>query len=239
MRLLAAATGFCSDAGLNTAPQNRQRTPADGSLAGFIMILLHCGHRMTCTFEQKLVRVEIPRMVWNRLLTHAKFVGCTSRRSTPPPSHPCGQRGSRASTIRLGYHNGNPNCSRPASHKSFCWRTLQIAASLPGGRCRPPATLIQPSSYFLCRRVNLRYGVVRSRQNGPSKSLCNTTPRVWLPHLTKPGLSIARIPTLHAFGIENPPNNGCYILLGCETTPQRNRTDCQTIVVGCTYCHLA
>ncbi len=46
-------------------------------------------------------------------------------------------------------------------------------------------------------------------------------------------------PTPHALGIENPANHGCYILLGCETTPQRNRKDCQTIVDGCTYCHLA
>jgi hypothetical protein len=46
-------------------------------------------------------------------------------------------------------------------------------------------------------------------------------------------------PTMHALGIENPAKHGCYILLGCEATPQRNRRDCQTIVVGRTYCHLA
>ncbi|MBY0514728.1 MAG: hypothetical protein K2P78_12540 [Gemmataceae bacterium] len=50
---------------------------------------------------------------------------------------------------------------------------------------------------------------------------------------------VRNAPTPHALGIENPGNHGCYILLGCETTPQRNRRDCQTIVGGCTYCHLA
>jgi hypothetical protein len=46
-------------------------------------------------------------------------------------------------------------------------------------------------------------------------------------------------PLPHALGIENPANHGCYVCLGCETTPDRNRRDCQTIVAGRTYCHLA
>lgn len=46
-------------------------------------------------------------------------------------------------------------------------------------------------------------------------------------------------PALHALGIENPANHGCYVLLGCEATPQRDRTACQTIIGGHTYCHLA
>lgn len=46
-------------------------------------------------------------------------------------------------------------------------------------------------------------------------------------------------PMPNALGIENPANHRCYVLLGCETMPHRNRRDCQTIVGGCTYCHLA
>jgi hypothetical protein len=46
-------------------------------------------------------------------------------------------------------------------------------------------------------------------------------------------------PIAHALAINNPPRQGCYVELGCETVPRRNREECQTIVDGRTYCHLA
>ncbi|GEM_PF-2398044 len=53
-------------------------------------------------------------------------------------------------------------------------------------------------------------------------------------------IGYVRSPLLqHAIGIENPSCHGCYILLGRETSPGRNRRDCQTIYDHRTYCHLA
>lgn len=45
-------------------------------------------------------------------------------------------------------------------------------------------------------------------------------------------------PTPFAIGVLNPSNHGCYVCLGCETAPERHRTQCQTIENGMTYCHL-
>jgi hypothetical protein len=46
-------------------------------------------------------------------------------------------------------------------------------------------------------------------------------------------------PTAHAIAIENPRSHGCYVELGREAVLGRNRKQCQTIVDGRTYCHLA
>jgi hypothetical protein len=37
----------------------------------------------------------------------------------------------------------------------------------------------------------------------------------------------------------NPRFQGCYVQMGCEQAPQRNRRDCQCISGGTTYCHHA
>jgi hypothetical protein len=46
-------------------------------------------------------------------------------------------------------------------------------------------------------------------------------------------------PTQYALGILNPERHGCYVRLGCESVPERDREQCQTIIDGATYCHLA
>lgn len=38
---------------------------------------------------------------------------------------------------------------------------------------------------------------------------------------------------------DNPRCQGCYVQMGCEHVPQRNRKECQCISSGQTYCHHA
>jgi hypothetical protein len=51
---------------------------------------------------------------------------------------------------------------------------------------------------------------------------------------------INEIVKIGALSVINPPEQGCYVALGCETVQDRDRRSCQTIDQGrrTTYCHL-
>lgn len=78
--------------------------------------------------------------------------------------------------------------------------------------------------------------VIPSRTNGPRNAKVKA---VWFFRHTTNNACLGHQRAIGANLFLNPKHHGCYVCMGCEQVPGRDRRSCQCIDAGQTYCHYA